>query len=59
MNTVILTKKQIWQLATIIQQYEVDSIKLNITSPSGIGPTITAEFGSEKEKIDITDVSNW
>lgn len=59
MKTLILTKKQIWQLATIIQQYEVDSVKLNIDHSTGIGPVIKAEFGNEKEQFDITDVTNW
>lgn len=59
MKTLILTKNQIWQLATIVQHYDIDQIKLNIDSSSGIGPVIKAEFGNNKEQIDITDVSNW
>jgi len=59
MYNIILTKNQIWQLATIVQQYDVEQIKLNISSPSGIGPSMTVEFGNKEEQIDITDVSNW
>lgn len=59
MKTIILTKNQIWQLATIIQQYEVDSVKIHIDHSSGIGAIMKVEFENEKEPIDITDVASW
>jgi len=59
MKTLILTKNQIWQLATLVQHYDIDSIRLHIDYSSGIGPIIKAEIGNERDKIDITDISNW
>jgi len=58
MNSIILTKKQIWLIAEAVEKYKLDQLKIEIAHNSGIGPTMTIEIGPS-ERIDITDVSNW
>ena len=63
MNTIILTRKQIEQLAEIAERFtDTENFTIESTSTSGIGPTVTIRFDLFEKadtKIDITDVSNW
>lgn len=63
MNTIILTRKQIEQLAEIAERFtDTENFTIESTSTSGIGPTVTISFDLFEKadtKIDITDVSNW
>jgi hypothetical protein len=58
MNSIILTKKQIWLIAEAVEKYKLDQLKIEIAHNNGIGPEMTIQIGPA-EKIDITDVSNW
>jgi len=58
MNSIILTKKQVWLIAEAIEKYKLDQIKIDSDNSNGIGPAMFIEVG-KSEKIDITDVSNW
>ena len=58
-----LTRKQIEQLADIVDHFqEVDVYEL-YEEPSGIGPIIKVKFSlfgkTSDTSIDITDVENW
>lgn len=63
MNTIILTRKQIEQLAKIAERFtDTENFTIESTSTSGIGPTVTIRFDLFEKadtKVDITDVSNW
>lgn len=63
MNTIVLSKRQIEQLATIAKRFtETDTFIIESESTSGIGPNITVRFDLFEKadtKVDITDVSNW
>lgn len=63
MNTIILTRKQIEQLAEIAERFtDTENFTIESTSTSGIGPTVTIRFDLFEKadtKVDITDVSNW
>jgi hypothetical protein len=58
MNSIILTKKQIWLIAEAVEKYELDQLKIEIVDNNGIGSEMAIRI-SPSEKIDITDVSNW
>ena len=58
-----LTRKQIEQLADIVDHFqEVDVYEL-YEEPSGIGPIIKVKFSlfgkTSDTSVDITDVENW
>jgi len=63
MNTIVLSKRQIEQLATIAERFtETDTFIVESESASGIGQTITVRFDLFEKadtKVDITDVGNW
>lgn len=61
MDKILITRKQFEQIREIFDNYDVDSICWKEESPSGIGPTITAEFESKDQtlKVDLTDVTTW
>lgn len=59
MNTIILTKNQIWQLGQIIQEHKLDQVKITIDNSNGIGQVMIVDFGPNTKKFDITDVTNW
>lgn len=63
MNSILLTRKQIKQLATIAEKFnDTDSFELQVTHESGIGATVRVKFELFEENpaiVDITDVSNW
>lgn len=63
MTSIILTRKQIEQLAEIAGRFEdTDNFIIESESTSGIGPTVTVRFDlfeKSDTRVDITDVSNW
>jgi hypothetical protein len=63
MNTIVLSRRQIEQLAKIAKRFtETDTFTIESESTSGIGPSITIRFDLFEKadtKVDITDVSNW
>jgi hypothetical protein len=63
MNRIILTRKQVTQLAELAARFDnVTTFTVDSESTSGIGQSISVKFDLFENldtAVDITDVENW
>lgn len=63
MNRIVLTRKQIQQLAEIATRFDnVTTFTIDSESTSGIGQSVSVKFDLFENldtAVDITDVENW
>ena len=55
----VLSKKQIWDLAQIVQEHKLDHVKITVSGESGIGLSVYVAMGNDLYSVNITDYSNW
>lgn len=60
MKEILITRQQFEQIKKVFEDYNPDHVIWEEQSTSGIGPTVSLRFVSQKPiTVDITDIESW